>query len=171
MRARRGAAAAFAGLWAIAIACGPSSGTADAPAFDDAHRAAIRDSVQVFLAEYSALVESGAYDRLIGLYADVEDFVWIEDGRVAYRSRAEIEEAFAGLRSMNAEVRTTYVDPDIVALAPGLASVASGLDQEFVMESGSFGFQGAVSATLVHTPDGWRFLRGHTSTVRPDGER
>lgn len=159
-------------LVGIASACSPAGDGVPIPTWDDAARAAVVDSVQGMLSEYSALVAAGDLDALVLLYADRPDFVWIEDGRIAYRSQADVAEAFEGLRAMQADVRTTFQDPVITPLGPGLASLVTTLDQEFAMPDGtSFGFAGALSATIGREGTGWVFLNGHTSSEREDGGR
>jgi uncharacterized protein (TIGR02246 family) len=116
---------------------------------------------------YSAAVAEGRWGDLAELYADDPRFVWVEDGRVAYRARDEILEAFRGLESQFAEVKTEFNDLSVDSLAPGLCHVTARIEQSFSRAGGeTFSFSAMMTATLIRSRGGWRFLKGHTSTVR-----
>ena len=96
-------------------------------------------------------------------------FTWVEDGAVRYRSAAEIRQALETLPP-TMHVETTYSDTEIFALAPGVASVITRFETRFADSAGAgFSFDGAMTMTLVHGEDGWRFFGGHTSSPKRRG--
>jgi hypothetical protein len=65
-------------------------------------------------------------------------------------------------------VETTYADTEITPLAPGVAAVVTRFETRFADSTGAdFGFEGSITATLVHRDGYWRFLQGHTSSAQP----
>ena len=148
----------------VLAGCGAAASAGLAPE----RAAAIEDSVHAFLDAYAARVDSADWEGVARLYARDPRFVWLEDGRVAYPSADSVA---AALRSVEEQFVTASLetrDVRVEPLAPGLAAVAFLFDQTLSDHAGAgFGFSGAISALLVDTPDGWRFLQGHTSTTRP----
>lgn len=152
------------GLVGVAWACAP-----DAPPgpFDEARRAAITDSVRTTLDAFVAAIETGDWERLAEFYAADARFRWMEDGRVMYDSREAIVTSLAEVEESFTHGSLEYHDLEITPLAPGLAAFTAGFEQRLVgADGGGFSFSGVLGATLVHGPDGWRFLFGHTSTAR-----
>lgn len=148
----------------IAWACAP-----DAPenAFDEARRAAITDSVRATLDGFAAAMEVGDWERLVEFYADDPRFRWLEDGQVTYDSKAAIVTSLGDVGGSYTHGTLEYSDIEITPLAPGLAAFTAGFEQRLVgSDGGGFSFSGVMGATLVHGPDGWKFLTGHTSTAR-----
>lgn len=154
-------AAALAGAVTLG-ACRP----ADTPRpMTAAHAAAIRDSVQATLDAFLRYSAAGQWDSLGGLYAEGPDFRWMEQGVVQYRSADQIRQAMARVPSTT-RVETTHHDTEIVALAPGVASVATAFHTTFVDSRNPEGreFGGVITMTLVHQEAGWRIVVGHTSS-------
>jgi hypothetical protein len=142
-------------------ACSPS------PGLDEAHQAAMRDSVVDFLGTFRGHSEAGAWDSLLSLYADTPSFRWVEDGEVRYRSVGEIRDALAGMPP-GLRIETTHDDLEVTPLAPGLAWVVMRFQSEFVDASGPmFSFQGGITMVVEHGSTGWRIVGGHASTPRP----
>lgn len=137
------------------------------PSFDEAHRAAITDSVGVVLEAYRQYAAVGNWDALLGLYEDGPAFRWIEDGEVAYDSVADIRAAIADLPS-GTRIVTSHGDVRIVPVAPGVAWVSLRFESMFLEPTGT-GFQVNGTSTMLfrHGPDGWRIVGGHSSTARP----
>lgn len=142
--------------------------TADPPAeaLTGERATAIRDSLRGFLAAYSASVERGDWDAVGALYSEDPGFVWIEDGRVAYDSAAEVRASLAGMAGVIRSARTEFHSIRVLPLAPGLATISSEFRHTFAMEGGDdLELTGALTATVAHEEGGWRFLSGHTSTL------
>jgi len=152
-------AAAFLG------ACQPGPETTRMTAV---HGAAIRDSAQAILDAFRRYSATGQWDSLAGLYADDANFRWLEQGVVQYRSPALMAQALRRVPP-NTRIETSYHDTQIVALAPGVASITTAFHTRFVDE-GTPGaeFGGVLDMTLVHREAGWRILLGHSSS-RPAG--
>lgn len=146
-----------------ALACGPSG----PPGLTAEHAEAVADSVNDALAAYVQRVNSWDWDGAAAFYADDPRFRWIEDGRTAYTSPDDIRTAYQALQGSFESAELTLRDTRVVPLAPGLANVSTSFAQALTDTAGGrFEFEGALTITLVHTPDGWRFLSGHTSSRR-----
>lgn len=155
---------AVAAVLVTSAACKEGSGT-----LSDAHASAIRDSVQALLAEFTTRFAAKEWDSVGRLYAEDTRFRWVEDGVVRYRSAGEVSRALAAVPA-SMRITTTYRDTEILPLAPGLASVVTQFQTSFADSAGrGFAFGGAITMTLVHLRDGWRFLGGHTSSAKPRG--
>jgi ketosteroid isomerase-like protein len=135
-------------------------------ALSEAHVTAMRDSVQQTLARFRQYSAARQWDSLVTLYANDPRFHWVENGVVRYRSPAMIRAGFTSLPS-DMRIETTYRDTEIVPIAPGVASVTTLFHTRFVGATSAFEFGGAMTMTLVHQPDGWRILSGHTSSPIP----
>lgn len=129
---------------------------------------AAEGGVLTLLAAYSAAVEEGRWEDVVDLYSGQPGFEWVEDGRIAYRSRQELRSAFEEVASQFSGAETEFTDVVVDRLAPGTAHVRATVNQRFSGLDGSgFGFTVMFTAVVVETDDGWKFLKGHTSTVRP----
>jgi len=139
------------------------------PAFDEAHQAAIRDSLGVFLEAFRQYSAVGNWDALLSLYADGPEFRWIEDGAVAYRSRDAIRQAIAAMPE-GTRIVTTHHDVEITPLAPGVAWISLRFASMLLQPSGDGrGFTGTSTMVLRHDADGWHIIGGHSSTSRGRG--
>lgn len=147
-------------LGACAAPSPPPAATLDA-----ARGEAIRDSVAAMLASWRTAIGALDGDRVAAHYLADTTFRWIEDGVVRYRHRLEVANA---IRETAAQVRRTELLLDgtiITPLAPGVAAVVTGFAQKVEDSAGRVGgFAGAITAVVVHTPDGWVFRLGHTSS-------
>lgn len=127
------------------------------------HSAAIRDSAQVFLSEFSRLSAAARWDSLGALYSDRADFRFLESGSVQYSSAAAVRSALAGVAA-GQRIETRYDEVTVQALAPGLAVVNARFATEFRDATAVlFGFSGAISLVLAHESGGWRIVSGHSS--------
>lgn len=136
------------------------------PAFDEAHKAAIQDSIGVLLEAFRQYSAVGNWDALLGLYADGPEFRWIEDGAVAYRSLDAIHQAIAAMPE-GTRIVTTHDDVVITPLAPGVAWVSMHFASMLLGPSGDGrGFTGTSTMVLRHDADGWHIIGGHSSTTR-----
>ena len=144
-------------------ACQP----ADAPRpMTAAHAAAIGDSVQATLDAFRRYSAAGQWDSLAGLYDESPDFRWMELGVVRYRSTAQIREELRRV-APGTRIETTHHDTEIVALAPGAASIATAFHTKFVdsRNPGGVEFGGVITMVLLHREAGWRIVVGHTSSA------
>ena len=133
-------------------------------------RRAVSDSVQAFLEGYRAAMLDGRWEEVADAYSSDARLRLLEDGRVAYRGRAEVTEALATLGDQFPEVEVAFGELEILPLAPGLAEVLTTYEQSFRNSEGvGFELKGALSFTLIHESVGWRILVGHTSTLQERG--
>lgn len=133
----------------------------------ESRSAAIEDSVATFLATWAEGTQEGRWDRLVDRYADDPSFVWVEDGRVRYRSLEGIRAGFDDLRASFSDARTEFVEPSITSLAPGLVHVVTQFRTTLTREDGpEVQFGGAMTMTVSQTGDGWKVLQGHMSSER-----
>ena len=145
------------------VACATSS-----PSLTAAHRAAIVDSVQVMLTSWRDAVNAKNMTRAAAFYSSDPDFRWFEDGELKYRSAKEIGDTMKAMAPAIRSFAISLIEPQITALAPGVAVVTTTFAQKLTDTTGqTIGFVGAVSMTVVHGDSGWKFLVGHTSSVAP----
>lgn len=154
--------------WGVAaLALALSGCQAAVPAMSTEHARALEDSVLAILEDLGAATNAGDRDRALALYDRDPRFRWVEDGRVRYTSVDGIAAGLAELDSLFESAEIEWVDPEAVALAPGVGAVSSGYRQVFADgEGGRFSLEGAITFTAVHRQEGWRLLLGHTSTLR-----
>jgi hypothetical protein len=151
-------------LWSTALlACGAGN---EAPGFDEAHQAAIRDSVGVFLEAFLQFSAVGEWDALLALYADTPEFRWVEDGAVEYESVDAIRAVIASM-PQGTRIVTSHDDVRITPLAPGLAWASMKFASMFLEPTGAgYAVTGSSTMVLRNTDDGWRIIGGHSSTAR-----
>ncbi len=159
---RRGAPAVLVAVLAVGWGCGPGLRS---ESFDAARQAAISDSVRATLDAFVATIEAGDWEALGDFYADDARFRWMEDGRVMYDSRQAVVQSLVEVGGSFTHGTLEYTDLDVTPLAPGVAAFTSHFKQTLIgANGGGFSFSGVIGATLVHAPEGWKFLLGHTST-------
>jgi hypothetical protein len=151
-------------LVCVALASGACAHTPRT--LSNAHAAAIRDSVHQVLDLFRRYSATRQWDSLANLYAPDARFRWVENGVVQYRSAADIRRALAGLPPAT-RIESIYQDPEIIAIAPGVASLVTRFQTRIGDSASAFSFGGAITMTLVNTDAGWRILNGHTSSPIP----
>lgn len=135
-------------------------------ALDEAHRAAIVDSVSNRLVQFRAAVGTMQPDSITPFYVADTTLRWIEDGVVRYRSRADIAKALIDAQPFMKNPVLRYDHTEITPLAPGVASIVTDFTQKFTTPDGDLaGFAGAIIAVMVHADSGWEFKVGHTSSL------
>jgi hypothetical protein len=85
--------------------------------------------------------------------------------------RDSVQQTLADLTRYSAgstvQVETAYQDLQITPLGPGLAPVVTRFQTQIGdATAGGFSFGGMITMTLIHRPEGWRILNGHTSSAR-----
>lgn len=152
-------------LAALVAGCGPAATPAAKPELTLAHAAAIGDSVDAMLDSLRAAFGRRDLAASVAFYADDPRFRWVEDGRVRYASRAQMEEALALMSRLRA-LDLSFYDPIVTAVAPGVATLITNFAQKVVDSTGTArGFAGVMTATVIHQAGGWRLLVGHTSAT------
>jgi len=131
-------------------------------------RSAIVDSVQTMLTQWRDAFNAMDFARVASFYSSEPDFRWFENGELKFRSSREIGDSMKaegpGLRSLT----LSLIEPEITALAPGVAEVTTNFAQKITDTTGQMiGLAGAITMTVVHGDSGWKFLVGHVSLVTP----
>ena len=129
------------------------------------------EAVVAALETFAAHLNAGEWDAALAMYAVDERFYWIERGRVAYPSREVLAEAFLGLGEAIEDSSIALSEHRVLMLPGGYAYASAHAQQRMAFGDGqAVEFAGAMSILLVETPDGWRFLAGHTSMEPPPGQ-
>ncbi len=148
----------------LLAACG--AGVRPSSTLSAADGAAISDSVSRLVAAWREAVVARDTVALATFYSTDAAFRWIEDGEVRYRSATELAEAWRGTVQGVAAMDLLLDQLVITPVGPGAAVVTTAFTQKVTDTAGrSGGFTGATSLVAVSTPDGWRFLTGHTSAT------
>ena len=146
------------------------SGCAGAPAgraLTADHRAAIVDSVQAMLHDWSAAFGARDFGRATRYYSRDSAFRWFENAEITYPTAQAITDSIMAMAPRLKEISLTLVDPVITPLAPGVAAVSAEFTQKITDSTGVTGFAGVMTATVIHADSGWRFLMGHSTLVTP----
>jgi hypothetical protein len=116
------------------------------------------------LSAYRRLSAAGKWDSVSALYGGDSLFRWVEDGEIRARSTEIIRRTLTALPPTS-RFETTYQDPDIIPLAPGIAWVVTKYHTQFFDSTGAgFAFAGVLSMTIAHKEPGWLIVGGHTSS-------
>lgn len=132
-----------------------------------ARAAAIGDSVRQTLAAFAGTMARGRWDSAGAYYSNSDNFRWVEEGKVVARSAGDIRHYLTGMKP-TMRIQTTYTNIETTALAPGAASVLTDFSTT-MGDSGSagFSFAGELTMTMIHEPQGWVILNGHSSAPHP----
>ncbi len=156
-------AALISGL--LAACAGPTGSQADALSEHDIQD--VRAEVEATLAEYRNAVNRSDWETVKELYLDDPRFHWVEDGRLAYSSQADV---IAALDTVYPSVESAHyesVELIITPLTRDLAQVSTRYIQDLVLTSGSkLELVGAITILMHRASGGWGFLMGHSSTTR-----
>jgi ketosteroid isomerase-like protein len=151
-------------LVSLCLACSPRP----VPAFTPAHRAAIVDSVQTMLTAWRDALNRRDFASAARFYSTAPEFRWFQDGELKYRSGKEIGDSITAMAPAMRGFTISLIEPEITAIAPGVAVLTTNFAQQITDTSGTAGgFAGAITATIVHGDSGWKFLVGQTSSVIP----
>lgn len=105
-------------------------------------------------------------------YSEANDFQWLEEGVIRYRSAEESRESLAGLGAMASSATLTLSDLTVTALGPEAAVATCHFVQEIGMNGGAgFSFSGAMTIVLRREGGRWLFVSGHTSSVSPPNQQ
>lgn len=151
-------------LTAFLMACG---GVTESPRGLDAREAAaISDSVAALVSAWQQAVEALDTTDLARFYLADTTFRWIEDGQILYATPSQLLQAWRSTVPAVKEMALILDQTRITPLAPGVALVTTSFIQRVTdTASRQGGFAGATSLIVVDTPNGWRFLTGHTSAA------
>ena len=130
-------------------------------------RAAMQDSLRTTLDAFRIATSASQRDSVSHMYADDSTFRWIEDGRVVARSATVVRQHLLAMPA-STRIETAYDSVEYLPVAPGVGSLTTHYTTT-VKDSagGGYSFGGFLTMTLVHRPNGWRIISGHTSSPRP----
>ncbi len=161
----------IAPLALLAVLSCPAQGPAPDP---EAGRltdpAAVETGVRRAFDEYVARANAGDWDAVLAFYSDDPDFHWVEDGAVAYPSKADLAAAVEGIYDAVKEMGLEVDDVRVLPLRDDLAWLTASWKQSFTLVSGeSLSYAGATTILCEREGDRWVFLTGHNSTAKPRG--
>jgi ketosteroid isomerase-like protein len=129
-------------------------------------RQAIESEVAAFLLHYREAFNARDTEAIAGLYVTDERFALYEDGTLRYPEPQAILDALASFpagMSMTTEGSIAEITP----LTAELATASTTYRTQMTMPGGaSFTVEGVMTALLERSPDGWRLVQAHTSSVR-----
>jgi hypothetical protein len=132
-------------------------------------KAGVAAGVEALILDWSKTGQEGRWEDLKALYADDPDFYWVEDGRVAYASRAAAAAGVDRAAAMNALIRSDVSEIAVTPVSADAASFRALVSIGFVGDAFSFDFDGVFTGLAVRRDGKWQFLNGHLS--RPDERR
>jgi len=151
------------GLIAVVLLGRSSSEPSQDPVLRDQQ---VRESIAESLGQYQAALEHGDVDAIASFYAEDPRFFWVEDGAVRYRSREEVRAALEQVQSYG-PATYEFGEARIEVLTDDFAIVSMPVKTSFG-DPGASGFSFSVVQTIVMARlDGeWRFLNGHSSSLK-----
>ncbi len=149
-------------MFAIAALCAVPLRAQRAPAGDPGGEA------RAAFAKYSDVLNAADWPAVLSFYADDPRFEWIEDGEVRYASKDAIAPAFEAMVGTGSKIRYKAEPPRIAVLAPNVVNLRTKFETTIIDKEGKpFTFGGMITIDMIKTKDGWKFLRGHTSSSGP----
>lgn len=123
--------------------------------------------VRAMFAAYSRALNAADWTRVLTFYADDPRFEWIEDGEVRYPTKAALAPSFEAMRGTGSTIVFKTEPPHVAVLAPDVVALRTTFETTIVDKAGTlFTFGGLLTIDVIKTKDGWKFLRGHTSSLQ-----
>ena len=97
-------------------------------------------------------------------------FRWFEDGLLRYRSGEEIVGALNGFPP-GTRIETSLSEIEAEWLGAKNITGSAKFRTRVTMPGQSFEYGGVFTLVVERAEGGWKFLRGHTSTARPERTR
>lgn len=124
-----------------------------------------RETAQAFFENFNA----ASADGIASTFADRPDFIWVENGRVAFDTRTTAVEGMRSVLSSGQSLRMEVASTEKVIV---LNSTAAEVVSPFTMYVGDGAgkevpvITGVITLAIVEGPDGvWRIAAGHTSSA------
>lgn len=156
-----------AGLFLATLTfCTFSSAEAEVPA----GATEARRETQAFLERWNDAMAAQDAPIIHAFYVDDPRFRWFEDGLLRYRAVGEILGALKQFPP-GSHFETSLSEMEAEWLAPGLIQGSAKFRTRVTMPGNSFAYGGVFTFVLERAGTDWKFLRGHTSTVRPERTR
>ena len=124
--------------------------------------------IVAFFEAYAAHAVALDWEGLLALYADDARFHWMESGHLAYDGKTSVVEHIHTLAPMIEQLTFEVLEPRVLVLSKEYAHASLRFRETVTLVPGeSLDLEGAITALLVRTTDGWRLLSGHTSISPP----
>ncbi|MBY0566603.1 MAG: nuclear transport factor 2 family protein [Hyphomonadaceae bacterium] len=123
----------------------------------------VRSGVTELVQRWSDAGEALDWDAVADTYADVESFVWIEQGEARYTSRGAILDGLDRARSMSASIRNDVSDIVVTPLSDDAAAFRAHYLLTVSAEGFSVNSEGVLSGVAIREGGTWRFLQGSFS--------
>lgn len=159
--------AAKAGVLTLALTLGGLVAAEPKPSASalDAHR-----ELQAFLEKWNRAVATHDVAGIRESYSENAVFRWFEDGVLRYRSREEIVSALSQFPT-GTRIETTLSEVEAEWLGENRMIGSARFRTRLMMPDQSFEYGGVFTLLVERAGGGWKFLHGHTSTMRPERPR
>ena len=148
-----------AGAMIVAAPLGTQLGAQRAPGADPGGEA------RATFTKYKEVLNAADWPSVLRFYADDPRFEWIEDGEVRYASKDAIAPAFEAMVGTGSKIRYVTEPPRIAVLAPNVVNLRTKFETTIIDKDGKpFAFGGMITIDMIKTTNGWKFLRGHSSS-------
>ena len=129
------------------------------------------DAIEVTVADrleaFRLAVESGDTEVITDFYSQSEDFWWVEDGRLAYPDYKTMKASLEGLVNLVSKTEMNLKSIGVNPMDKDKAMVYMDYEQKlYLKQGGSFEINGATTVIMVKEGETWRFLNGHSSTLK-----
>lgn len=158
---------AKAGILALALTIGglvAGEPKTAAPAAD------AQRQLQAFLEKWNHAVATHDVAGIRESYSESAVFRWFEDGVLRYRSREEIVGALSQFPT-GTRIETTLSEIEAEWLGESRMIGSARFRTRLTMPGQSFEYGGVFTLVVERAGHNWKFLHGHTSTVRPERPR
>lgn len=126
---------------------------------------AARQELHTFLERWNDAMAAQDTSTIRASYVADDRLRWFEDGALRYRSAEEILNALLQFPP-GTRVLTTLSEIEAERLAPNLIHGSAHFRTRVMMPGQTFEYAGVFTLVIERADAGWRFLRGHTSTIR-----
>jgi hypothetical protein len=126
--------------------------------------------LRVFLTRWNDAMAAQDAPTIRASYVADDRLRWFEDGALRYRTREEILRALSQFPA-GTRIETTLAEIEGEWLTAKLIQGSARFRTRVTMPGHSFEYGGVFTLVIERDGADWRFLRGHTSTVRPERGR
>lgn len=126
--------------------------------------------LQSFLHRWNDAMAARESAAIRAAYVDDDRFRWFEDGALRYRGVGEILHALQQFPP-GTRLETSLADIEGVRLSPTVILGSATFRTRVALPGQAFEYGGVFTLVIEHDGTRWRFLRGHTSTLRPERPR
>lgn len=126
--------------------------------------------LRAFLARWNDAMTAQDAPAIRASYVADDRLRWFEDGTLRYRTREEILRALSQFPA-GTRIETTLAEIEGEWLTAKLIQGSARFRTRVTMPGHSFEYGGVFTLVIERDGADWRFLRGHTSTSRPERGR